>query len=91
MLIRHGIVPSDTSLSDRVLAIVAEVAEADEVRTNPNINLFETHLVDSIKMVELIMLLSDRLGLEISPAELDRDQWSTPEKIVQYCEARMTS
>jgi D-alanine--poly(phosphoribitol) ligase subunit 2 len=84
-------VPSDTSLSERVLAIVAEVAEADEVRTNPDINLYDTHLVDSIKMVELIMLLSDRLGLEISPAELDRDQWSTPGKIVQYCEARMTS
>jgi hypothetical protein len=37
----------------------------------------------------LIVILSDRLGVEISPAEFDREQWATPARIVQYFEARL--
>ena len=78
------------SISDQVLSALAEVAQLDEVRTNLDIRLYETHVLDSISTVELILALSDRLGLEISPAELDHEQWATPRKIVEYFEARIT-
>ena len=74
-----------------VLSTLVEVAGIEEVRSNPDIDLYETHILDSIMTVELIVLLSDRLGIEISPAELDRNQWATPGKIVQYIEARLAS
>lgn len=79
------------SISERVLATLAEVAEIDEVRSDLDMRLYEGRILDSIKTVELILLLSDRLGLEISPAELDHEQWATPRKLVQYFEARMAS
>jgi D-alanine--poly(phosphoribitol) ligase subunit 2 len=72
-----------TSIAERVLATLAEVAELDEVRTDLNIRLYDTHVLDSLKTVELILLLSDRLGFEVSPAEFDREQWATPGKIVR--------
>ena len=77
------------SVADRVLTILAEVAELDEVRTNRDIRLFDTHVLDSLKTVELMVAFSDRLGVEISPAEFDRRQWATPGKIVEYFEARL--
>ena len=77
------------SVAERVLTVLAEIAETDEVRTNQDILLFETHTLDSMKTVELMVALSDRLGVEISPAEFDRQQWATPGKIVEYIEARM--
>jgi D-alanine--poly(phosphoribitol) ligase subunit 2 len=79
------------SIAERVLATLAEVAEYDEVRTDLGIRLFDTHMLDSIRTVELIMLLSDRLGIDISPAEFDRERWATPGKIVAYFEGRMAS
>ena len=79
------------SIAERVLATLAEVAEYDEVRTDLGIRLFDTHMLDSIRTVELIMLLSDRLGIDISPGEFDRERWATPGKIVEYFEARMAS
>lgn len=77
------------SVAERVLAILAEVSEFEEVKTNPDLRLFDSHVLDSIKTVELMIALSDQLGLEISPAEFDREQWATPGRLVQYFESRM--
>ena len=77
------------SISEQVLSTLAEITQLDDVKTNLDMQLYETHVLDSIGTVELILALSDRLGLEISPAELDHQQWATPRKIVGYFEARL--
>jgi D-alanine--poly(phosphoribitol) ligase subunit 2 len=71
------------STAERVLSTLAEIAEVDELRSNPDIRLYDTHILDSMKTVELMLALSDQFGLEISPAEFEREQWATPGKIVQ--------
>ena len=71
-----------------MLDVLAEVTEIDEVKTDLDIALYETHILDSLKTVELILALSDRFGIEISPAELDHNLWATPRKMVEYFEER---
>lgn len=78
-----------SSIADRVLDALAQVSEFDEVRTNPDMRLYETHVLDSLRTVELILLLSERLGVDVSPSEFDRDRWATPGLIVQYFEDRL--
>jgi D-alanine--poly(phosphoribitol) ligase subunit 2 len=78
------------TVADKVLGTLAEVTEVDELRTNLNIRLYDSHMLDSMKTVELMLALSDRFGLDISPAEFDREQWATPLNIIQYIEQRMT-
>jgi len=78
-------------IADRVLEAVAEVAQVPDVadlRANLDINLYDTHLLDSLRTVELLLLLSDRFNLALSPAELDRTQWATPRKLIDYLEQR---
>jgi D-alanine--poly(phosphoribitol) ligase subunit 2 len=77
------------STADKVLAVLADVAEADEVRQNPDLRLYDLDILDSLKTVELIVAFSERLGIEVSPAELEREQWATPSKIVAFVEDRM--
>ena len=77
------------STADKVLAVLADVAEVDEVRRNPNLRLYDLDILDSLKTVELIVAFSDKLGVEISPAELEREQWATPSKIVAFMENRL--
>jgi D-alanine--poly(phosphoribitol) ligase subunit 2 len=79
------------SIAQQVLAALAEVAEIEDVKRVLDIRLFDEHILDSLKTVEFILLLSDRLGLDISPAEIDREKWATPAKIVEYFEARVSS
>jgi D-alanine--poly(phosphoribitol) ligase subunit 2 len=78
------------SVEERVLAVLAQVAEDDVVREEPDLQLFEQDVLDSLRTVELIVALSDEFGVELSPAELDRALWATPRLIVSFMEERLS-
>jgi D-alanine--poly(phosphoribitol) ligase subunit 2 len=75
--------------SDQVLDVLAGVAETDEVRTNPDLALYDLQILDSMKTVELIVALSSEVGVEVSPAEFEREAWATPQKFVEDVLKRM--
>ena len=77
------------SVAESVLTILARTAETDEVLAQPDLDLFETGVLDSLRTVELMVALSEALGVEISPAEFERDQWATPARIVAFMTARV--
>ena len=74
---------------ERVLQLVASIAETDEVFANLELPLYECQLLDSIKTVELMIRIEDEFGLKISPAEFERENWGTPRKIIADLENRM--
>ena len=61
----------------------------DQVRRDMDLPLFNEDLLDSLSSMELIVALSEQLGINISPAEIDRQQWSTPRKIIAYIEEKV--
>ena len=77
------------STAERVIEVLAEVAEDNVVRTDPDIPLFEQDVLDSLRTVDLILALTKAFGVEISPAELDRALWATPKHIVAFIEAKV--
>jgi D-alanine--poly(phosphoribitol) ligase subunit 2 len=72
--------------SDRVLALLAEIAETDEVLWDLDIPLYDRHILDSLKTVELILAFSEAFDLDIALAAFEPEQWATPRKIVDYIE-----
>jgi len=68
--------------TDLILDVLASVAETEEVRTDPDLALYDLQILDSMKTVELIVALSREIGVEISPAEFEREAWATPRKLV---------
>ena len=79
----------NSSFPERVLQLVASVAETDEVRNDLELPLYECQLLDSIKTVELMIGIEEEFGLKISPAEFERGNWETPRKIIADLESRM--
>jgi D-alanine--poly(phosphoribitol) ligase subunit 2 len=75
--------------SDRVLQLLASVAETDEVCANLDLPLYDDQLLDSIRTVELMIGIEEEFGLKISPAEFERENWSTPGKIIADIERRL--
>ncbi len=73
----------------RVLSILQQITGADQVQRDPDILLFDRHLLDSLGMVELMVGLSEEFGVDISPAEIDRAQWASPRLIVEYMQQRV--
>ncbi|MEQ1851285.1 MAG: D-alanine--poly(phosphoribitol) ligase subunit DltC [Chthoniobacteraceae bacterium] len=80
-----------TATSDQVIDLLARVADTGEVRTNPDLALYDLQVLDSMKTVELIVALQQEMGVEISPAEFDRDAWATPAKMVADVQRRLAS
>ncbi|MEA3208949.1 MAG: D-alanine--poly(phosphoribitol) ligase subunit 2 [Chthoniobacter sp.] len=78
-------------LSSQILDVLARVAETDEVRTNPDLALFDLQVLDSMKTVELIVALGGELGVEISPAEFEREAWATPRQFVADVQNRLAA
>ena len=69
--------------TEKILTVLTEIAETDEVRTNPDLALYDLQVLDSMKTVQLIVAIGQEIGVEVSPAEFDRDAWATPRKIVE--------
>ncbi len=77
------------STRERVLALLARVCETDEVRHDADLRLYDLGILDSLRTVDLILALSAELGVEVSPAEFDREQWATPALVVAEVERRL--
>ena len=77
------------SISETVLNELEKVTGTDQVHKELDLDLFGEKILDSFGTVELIVALSDSLGIEISPGEIDRELWATPQKIIAYFEERI--
>ena len=75
--------------SDKVLQLLACVAETDEVRTNLDLPLYEYQVLDSMRTVQLILMIEEEFGLKISPAEFERERWRTPRAVIADLRQRM--
>lgn len=80
-----------TDHATQILDVLARVAETDEVHTQPDLALYDLQVLDSMKTVELIVALGSELGIEISPAEFEREAWATPAKLVADVEHRLSA
>jgi D-alanine--poly(phosphoribitol) ligase subunit 2 len=80
---------SDTSA--RLLEVLKTVAETDEVERNLDLPLYDSQVLDSMKTVELMVAISQEFGVEVSPAEFEREKWATPRLIIADIEHRMAS
>lgn len=76
-------------LTQTILEMLAEITGSDEVHRDLDIALFDHHLLDSLRTVELIVRLGEELQLDISPADLDRATWATPRLLIANVELRL--
>jgi D-alanine--poly(phosphoribitol) ligase subunit 2 len=79
------------STSTRLIEVLKKVAETDEVERNLDLPLYDSQVLDSMKTVDLIVEVSQEFGIDISPADFDRDKWATPRMIIADVEQRLAS
>ncbi|WP_379968952.1 D-alanine--poly(phosphoribitol) ligase subunit DltC [Ectobacillus sp. sgz5001026] len=73
-------------LKDQVLDLLEEVCENDIVKENPDVLLFEEGILDSFGTVNLLVEIQERLNIEVSISDFDRDEWATPNLIIKKLE-----
>ena len=83
--------PNSFMMKDKILQVLAEVAETQEVLSQPDLALYDLQILDSMKTVELIVAFGREFDVDISPAEFEREAWATPALLVADLERRMAS
>ena len=77
------------TIAAEIMDILEQVTGTDQVRRDPGLALFDLGILDSLGTVEVMVALSDKFSVDISPAEIEREQWATPAKIIAYVEERL--
>ncbi len=75
--------------TSKIVDILEHITGTDQVRKDLDLALFDLNILDSLGLVELMVALSDEFGVDISPAEVERDHWASPRKIIAYMENRI--
>lgn len=65
-----------------VLNILTDICDDEIVKEEPDIDLLEEGLIDSLDYVDMLVRFEDSFGIVMSPSELARDEMNTPAKIV---------
>ena len=76
-------------LADEVLQLLASIGGTDEVLTNLDLPLYDYQVLDSMSTVQLILMIEEKFGLKISPAEFERERWWTPRAVISDLQQRM--
>lgn len=64
-----------------VKKILVKVCNSKEV-INPNIDLLESNILDSLAFINLLMELED-IGIEIQPTQVDKDCFRNVDSIIK--------
>ncbi len=73
----------------KLLDMLEEVCDSDEVRTHRDEDLFELGLLDSMAAVELLVDIEDTFGVSIAPTEVEREEMNTVNLIIHQVEIRL--
>lgn len=76
-----------SNVKNTVLEILTDLTGSDEIKANPDVNLFETGLLDSMGTVQLLLELQAQLDVNAPVSEFDRTEWATPNKVISKVES----
>lgn len=72
----------------KVIEVLTQVCGTAEVAEEPDADLFEADLLDSLGFTELLVALEDTFGLVIPPTEVDRAELASVNQIVAFVQDR---
>lgn len=76
-------------LKEKVIEIFEEVLESDEIRDNEDLDLFENGLLDSLAIIEVLLMIEEKLGLSLQPTDLERKDMSSVNNLVNFLRDRV--
>lgn len=75
-------------MEEKILDLLVELCDDDEIRNDLDIDLFESDLLDSLAFAELLFSIEETFGVIIAPSEVERSDINTPQKIISLVKER---
>ncbi|WP_276805082.1 D-alanine--poly(phosphoribitol) ligase subunit DltC [Lactobacillus hominis] len=71
---------------EAVLDILNELT-GEDLSDQMDDNLFDSGLLDSMATIQMLLELQEKTGITAPVSEFNRDEWSTPNKIIEKVES----
>lgn len=75
-------------MEEKLLAVIADVCDSDDIYDQRDLDLFEAGLLDSMGAIDLLVELEDQFDVVIAPTELERGEMNTVNKIIERVRER---
>ena len=76
-------------MEEKMLDLIAEICDNDDVRNRRDLDLFAAGLLDSLGAIDLLIEVEEEFGVTIAPTELERDEMNTVKKIIARVHERL--
>ena len=76
-------------MEEKLLNLLADLCDDEEVKSNLDEDLFESGLIDSLAFAELLYAIEENFGVIIAPSEVERSDINTANKIIALVKERM--
>lgn len=70
-------------MEEKVIDIIVEISENEDIRDNLEIDLIENEIIDSLGFINLISRLEEEFDIEIQPTQVKSDTWKSINSIVE--------
>lgn len=70
-----------------LLTLLLDCCQQQNLQLDAQTDLFETDLLDSLAMIELLEGIEDQFGVTLEPTRIPRERFRTAESIVQLIES----
>lgn len=76
-------------MQEKIVGILKKICASDEIINHPDLNLFESGLMDSLGFIEFLIAVEKEFGIYISPTEVPREDIDTVNKIVLFIKNKL--
>ncbi|NFV12569.1 D-alanine--poly(phosphoribitol) ligase subunit DltC [Clostridium sporogenes] len=76
-------------MKQKILDILVDVCGDEEVIEDKDVNLFDSGLLDSLGVIELLLQIEEVLNVKIQPTEITRQDIQTPNKVIELISKRI--
>jgi len=76
-------------MKDKIIEIIEQISNRSDLKNNPNIDLLDSDIIDSLTFIELITALEDEFDIEIQPTQVPADTWRSIDLITKLVEEKL--
>lgn len=76
-------------MKEEIINIIVEVTGDNTILENPDVDLFEADILDSLAFINLITFIEEKYDIEIEPTEIPYITWTSSENITKMIEEKM--
>lgn len=76
-------------MEDKVVKILVDVTGNDDIQEERDEDLFESGLLDSLGIIEVLLKIEEVFGLKLQPTDLERKDMATVNNLISFLQTKL--